>query len=91
MIVEIISMLPNINTQDGCKTIREWRILIGSGNNSKAAAFFHEPGPTGAEAGCSRGCEFGFEIIEGGKGGIDGFGKIAFWYPAGLGADHFPE
>src|SRR5262249_3226138 len=46
LILQIVSMFPNIETYDRELAFHNRRILIGAGNNIDLSAAFDEPGPT---------------------------------------------
>src|SRR5882724_1603201 len=68
LILEIVSVFPDVQTQDGFLAVHERAVLIRGGQNLEfRAAALDEPSPSGTEPGGRRGVEFFFERIEAAK------------------------
>jgi hypothetical protein len=72
LVLQVIGMLPSINTQEWCELSNHW-VLVGicSDKHLSCLVVFYKPCPTTALDSCKRGIEFGLEIGEGAVGGFD--------------------
>jgi len=96
LVLEVVCMLPNIQSHDGLiAAAYAWHcgiVLVGSAANGQGATFcYTKPCPSR-----SKSCTCGFsksilECIKVTKGTLDGISQLTFWLAASIGAHHGPE
>ena len=64
LIVEIVGVFPNVETQDGSFAGHKRIVLIGGVHNYKTRTVFDQPGPAGTKTAQGGGGKFFFEAIE---------------------------
>ena len=72
LIVQVVGMLPHVQTQDWRVAFHVGTVLIGCGvNGQRAVSFHHEPCPTGTEARSRSGREGSLELVKRAKRRVD--------------------
>lgn len=75
---EVVRMLPHVQTHDGEESVKVWAVLVGGGDHREiAVTVADKESPAGSELAGSSGGELLPHVLEGPKGGVDGFLKAA--------------
>src|SRR6266478_508898 len=92
LVIEIISVFPNIHSEDRRVSVHERAVLVRGGYNFKFSTFvFNQPRPTAAEATGPSCGELLFKCIETSERGFDIIGEFAFRFAASVRAHDRPE
>ena len=91
VVLEVISVLPDVVAEDGIKAVGEGRILVGLGDDFELATLVDEEAPARAELFGGGFVELLLEILEAAKVGLDLVGDGAFGLAAAFGLHDLPE
>src|SRR5208337_613678 len=91
LILEVIGVFPDVNTQHRLTSCKVRRVLIRRGIDGQLAILHQQPGPSGAEAPQARSLELILKSGEGTEARGDGSGQIALGLAASALLHQLPE
>lgn len=91
MVVQIVSMLPDVDSEDGAFAFHDGGILIRGAADAEAAAVGGEPCPAASEASCAGVFDLGFQGVEVAEGLIDGLAQFAAGFGSAAWRENSPE
>src|SRR5688572_24023485 len=92
LVIEVVGVLPDIETEDRDLAFHHRRILIGgAGDAETATRLDDEPRPTATKTAGRSGLELRLEVVEAAKRGIDGGRKVTGGHAFGVRPHDVPE
>src|SRR3984893_1015769 len=92
VVFQVVGVLPDVVAEDGIEALRDWVVMIRSGDDLHfAAGFSSEPDPSAAELLDTGVVEFGLKIFEVAEGSLDHVGYLARRITSAFGLHNLPE